>query len=207
MGLPRTVRQAGDLGLLVELGDNAEVHALAAAVRRRWGDALEDVVPGHATLLVTWRPGRAALADDAAQLETLALEDLGSERPATLLRVPVRYDGPDLDEVAAAARVDPAEIAKIHSTPTYIAAFIGFAPGFAYLIGGDRRLAVPRRAQPRVRVEAGSVAVAAGYTAIYPSEGPGGWQIIGHTDLRPFDPTGDEPPLIAPGMHVVFEAA
>lgn len=205
MSEPVTIRTAGDQALLVEIDGNQAVHALAVAARDAWGDGLEEVVPGHSTLLLVWRsepPGDAARR--LRRMTSLTLES--SVRDGPLVTVPVRYDGPDLEAVAAAAGIAPEEVPAIHSGATYTAGFIGFAPGFAYLVGGDERLTIPRRERPRVRVPAGSVAVAAGYSAVYPSAGPGGWHIIGHTELRLFDPAQDRVPLIEPGALVRFEA-
>lgn len=201
----RTVRRAGDLGLLAELDVNADVHRLAAGARERWGSALEELVPGHTTLLLIWRADGIDIDAARFELESLPLADPAQSDKASEVRIQVRYDGPDLEEVAAAAGVEPSEVARLHSAREYHAAFIGFAPGFAYLIGGEPRLDLPRRNEPRVRVEAGSVAIAAGYSAIYPFAGPGGWHIIGRTEERMFDPTRSQPALIEPGARVIFE--
>jgi KipI family sensor histidine kinase inhibitor len=202
----RTIRRAGDRALLVELAENRQVHQLAAAARQRWGATLEDVVPGSETLLLIWRTGPAPFADVLDELLALELVETTPTAVSSAIKVPVHYDGPDIETVAAAAGVRPEDVPALHSTPVYTAAFIGFAPGFAYLTGGDPRLALPRRETPRVRVEAGSVAVAAGYSAIYPSAGPGGWHIIGRTELQLFDlHAAASPALIEPGTRVIFE--
>lgn len=200
-----SVRRAGDRGLLIESADNQTVHNLAAAVRELWNAALEEVVPGHDTLLVVWREGSEPPADAESVLARLSSPGAAQEPAAATVTVPVHYDGPDIEAIAALAGIGPEELPEVHSTPTYQAAFVGFSPGFAYLLGGDPRLAVPRRTDPRVRVAKGSVAIAAGYTAIYPSDGPGGWHIIGHTDLRVFDTDRESPLLIEPGTRVIFE--
>lgn len=193
---------AGDNSVLVELDDNSEVHTLTLAVRERWGEELAEVVPGHRSLLVVFR--RSPPPDFRSALARINPRAVALE-PATVT-LPVRYDGVDLEAVAAAVGVAPAEVAAIHSATTYRAAFMGFAPGFAYLLGGDPRLALPRREEPRARVESGSVAIAAGYSAVYPSSAPGGWHIIGHTDVRLFDLGHRPPTLITPGTRVTFEA-
>ena len=126
---------------------------------------------------------------------------------AESLTIPVTYDGPDLHDVAAACALSPEEVVRRHREARYTVAFIGFAPGFAYLIGGDPQLRPGRRDQPRERVPAGSVAIAGEYAAVYPRASPGGWQLIGHTDLVMFDPGRDPPALGAAGARVRFAAA
>ena len=123
-----------------------------------------------------------------------------------MVELGVRYDGPDLDAVAAHTGLSPAQVVEIHCGATYQAGFVGFAPGFAYLLGGDSRLEVPRRGEPRPRVAAGSVALAGPYTAVYPNDSPGGWQLIGRTDARLFAIDRDPPSLLAPGVAVRFRA-
>jgi len=205
------IMPAGERAVVVELEPGAEVHALAAAVRERWGPAAEEVVPGERSLLVCWSAGGGERRELATALSALAEQVAGAGAPPAggapaSLRIPVRYDGPDLDAVATATGLTVAQVIARHTAPTYTAAFIGFAPGFAYLTGGDPVLALPRRATPRVRVPAGAVAIAARYSAVYPSTGPGGWHLLGHTSLTLFDPRATPPVLIQPGMQVRFEA-
>ncbi len=205
------LRAAGDTAVLVELDDNASVHRYARLVRDCFGARAQEVVPGHLTLLVVWNAGAGDPYELSQELAGLQLGDAGNqpgqETAAQPVRIPVQYDGPDLDEVATLAGLDVATVCELHSSSIYTAGFIGFSPGFAYLIGGDPRLDVPRRSSPRARVPAGAVAIAAGYAAVYPSEGPGGWQVIGHTDTKLFDLSWPQPALLAPGTRVTFEAA
>ena len=114
--------------------------------------------------------------------------------------------GPDLSEVADYARVSPEDVVALHTGVTYRVYMLGFLPGFAYMASVDSRLAVPRRATPRLRVAAGSVAVAAGQTGIYPIEAPGGWHVIGRTHLTPYEPGREEPFLFRPGDRVSFRS-
>ena len=123
------------------------------------------------------------------------------------IEVEVRYDGEDLESVATAAGLDVDEVVALHSAAEYVVAFCGFAPGFGYLRGLDPRLHLPRRATPRTRVPAGSVAVAAEYTAVYPRPSPGGWHLLGSTDRVMFDPDRSPPALFEPGVHVRFVAS
>jgi KipI family sensor histidine kinase inhibitor len=187
------VLPAGDRGALVECDDNMAALRFAAALRAR-GEFV-DVVPGHRTVLVTWDGPRPPLE----------VEELPADLPpGKLVEVPVRYDGPDLAEVARLTGID--DVVALHTAAEYTVAFVGFAPGFAYLLGGDERLAVPRLDTPRERVPAGSVAVAGPYSAVYPRESPGGWRLLGRTELGLFDPAGDRPALLEPGDRVRFVA-
>jgi KipI family sensor histidine kinase inhibitor len=187
------VLPAGDRGALVEVDDNASALRVAALLRARGG--FVDVVPGHRTVLVTWEGERPPLELDEAPAEAV---------PGKLVEVPVVYDGPDLAEVARLA--DSEDVVALHTAPEYTVGFVGFAPGFAYLLGGDERLFVPRLDAPRERVPAGSVAVAGPYSAVYPRASPGGWRLIGRTDLTLFDAARDRPALLEPGDRVRFVA-
>jgi KipI family sensor histidine kinase inhibitor len=118
----------------------------------------------------------------------------------------VTYDGPDLADVASHTGLSEDEIVAAHTGSTWTVAFGGFAPGFAYLVGGDQRLAVPRRESPRTSVPAGSVGLAGEFSGIYPRSSPGGWQLIGRTDVVMFDVDRDPPALLTPGAQVRFVA-
>jgi KipI family sensor histidine kinase inhibitor len=193
----RRVRPVGDRALLVEVEGTDAVHAAVAAVRARRDPRVADVVAGDRTVLVVWREPPV----DPAVLEGSAPPAAHAARRVT---VPVTYDGPDLDEVAGHAGCSPEEVARRHAAAHYRVAFVGFAPGFGYLVGGDPRLHVARRDDPRERVPAGSVALAGPYSAVYPTASPGGWRLIGRTDLRMFDVDRDPPSLLEPGVEVVF---
>jgi len=121
-----------------------------------------------------------------------------------VLEIPVRYDGPDLAEVAARTGLTTAEVVTAHTATDWQVAFGGFAPGFAYLVGGDRRLRVPRRPEPRTAVPAGAVGLAGEYSAVYPRSSPGGWQLVGRTDVPVWDVERDPPALLQPGTLVRF---
>ena len=164
--------------------------------------AVVDVVPAAHTVLVRWTAGaeRESLLDALRSISPVAVD-----RHAPELVIPVRYDGPDLASVAAATGLSTEQVVELHSSVTYEVAFCGFAPGFGYLTGLPERLHLPRRATPRTTVPAGSVAIAAGYAAIYPGASPGGWHVLGATDLTMFDPARESPALLAPGVRVRFE--
>jgi KipI family sensor histidine kinase inhibitor len=193
------VRRAGDAALLVE---TEAPHRLNAAVRGLARPEIVDVVPGAETLLVTTRPG-TDLARLGAVLAGLPLPE-AAETGGEPLRVPVIYDGADLDEVAALTGLSREEVVERHAGARYVVAYLGFSPGFGYLAGLDERLHVPRRDSPRTTVPAGSVAIAGPYAAVYPSSSPGGWRLLGRTDLRLWDPGREPPSLLQPGTQVRF---
>jgi inhibitor of KinA len=205
---------AGDAALLVELppridpATNARVVALGRAVRDRCGGTVRDIVVGYCSVTVYFDP----LQMDAVWLESevRALAEGLPDSPAAegrLIDVPVCYGaeyGPDLAGVAAFAGASEDEVIALHSAVTYRVYLIGFVPGLPYLARVDPRLALPRRTTPRTAVPAGSVAVAAGQTTIYPSDTPGGWHLIGRTRVKPYDDSRVEPFLFSPGDRVRF---
>jgi KipI family sensor histidine kinase inhibitor len=194
----------GTGALLVELDDLAAVLALHAEIQRRreqgWAPGLVDVIPAERTILLDGVSDQAAAERDLRgwRVRPAAAPD------GPVVEIPCRYDGADLAAVAAAWHVAEPQVALIHTAVEYRVAFCGFSPGFAYLTGLAEELAVPRLPNPRTAVPAGSVALAGGYTGVYPRSSPGGWQIIGRTDAVIWD-AGQEPPaLLAPGARVKF---
>jgi 5-oxoprolinase (ATP-hydrolysing) subunit B len=176
-----------------------------ARTARTWPHVREAVAgAGNLTLLFD----RHAVGYEAVRNELKgAWRDARDENPsAKTIEIPVRYEGEDLAAVAAACNRSVDEVIALHLAGTYVVAFIGFLPGFAYLDGLDVRLHVSRRAQPRTRVPAGSVAIAGAQSGIYPFDSPGGWQIIGSTTLRMFDPNREPLALQQPGDSVRFVA-
>lgn len=158
-----------------------------------------EVVPGASTVLVDSVTDPPALAAALA-----ALPEPPPVAPSTgeLVEIPVRYDGPDLADVAARWAVAPEEVGRIHAGTPFRVAFLGFAPGFGYLTGLPGERAVPRLDTPRPRVPAGSVGLAGAYTGVYPGASPGGWRLIGRTDVTLFDVTREPPALLRPGVRV-----
>jgi KipI family sensor histidine kinase inhibitor len=198
----RRLLPCGADAVLVECDDATDALELWRRLITEPPDGVREAVPGARTVLVL---GRAddSLRESLLTLRGVALTGSGS---ATVV-IPVRYDGIDLDAVAKLARLTPGEVAERHSSPTYTVAFGGFVPGFAYLAGLDPALRLPRRETPRTSVPAGSVALADEYSGVYPSATPGGWHLIGTTDLLMFDPARDQAATLQPGMRVRFEAA
>jgi KipI family sensor histidine kinase inhibitor len=197
---------AGRQGLLVECAGTEEVVGLHAALRHELPAGVLDAVPAARTLLVTFDDGITGRDRLAAHIAGLSTEP-GQAAQAQTVEIAVTYDGEDLAEVARLAGVSPEEVVRRHAGGEYVAAFCGFAPGFAYLDGLDPALHLPRRETPRTRVPAGAVAVAGRWTAAYPRASPGGWQLIGRTDAPLWDPRRDPPALLAPGARVRFVEA
>lgn len=229
------VLPAGPFGLLLEFGDAEEtqrcfgyVTRLREAEASRFA-AVVDVVPAERTVLVIAAfdaAGKKALRDLVAALESPRDDFAASGFAASgfdadaasgagpgfgaVVDLPVRYDGPDLAEVASLTGLGEADVVAAHTSAEFTVAFTGFAPGFAYLRGLPEALHVPRRAEPRTRVETGSVGLAGPYSGIYPRASPGGWQLIGRLDSEApplWDSGRAEPALLRPGMRVRFREA
>lgn len=202
------IHDYGDRALLIDCGSIGEVATLAAALRDDGLPGVVDVVAGARTVLIT-----VARPDDLGSVRTvLAGYPIPPPAPppapgAADVVIDVVYDGPDLAEVAGLLGVHPEEVVAAHTGTPWRVGFGGFAPGFAYLVDGDPRLAVPRRTEPRTRVPAGSVALAGEFSGVYPRDSPGGWQLIGRTDAALWDVGRERPALLTPGMWVQFRRA
>jgi KipI family sensor histidine kinase inhibitor len=210
-----TIHPLGDTALVCSapapatLDCQRRVWALADHVRL-WPHVVE-VVPGMNNLTIVFDPLQADYEVLAAELETAwdAAEPDTGANVAAEIEIPVRYGGPDGPDLAAVAKhtgltVD--EVVKRHTSAQYIVFFLGFQPGFAYLGGLDASLHTPRHSSPRLEVPAGSVGIGGEQTGIYPAVSPGGWQLLGRTDLALFDPTRNPPTLMQPGDRVRFTA-
>ncbi|MGJ7613242.1 MULTISPECIES: 5-oxoprolinase subunit PxpB [unclassified Variovorax] len=189
--------------LLVELDDLPQTLALLASLRAEPVAGIEELVPAARTLLVTFRPAAIGADELVRQIGQRSL-DARETRIDKRIEIPVRYDGEDLAEVAALLGIAPEEVVRRHTGSDYTVAFTGFAPGFAYLAGGDASLNVPRRAVPRTRIPAGAVGLAGSFSGVYPRASPGGWQIIGVTDAPMWDLSRATPALLQPGDTVRF---
>jgi KipI family sensor histidine kinase inhibitor len=201
----------GERGLLIQVRDTVEgtesveglVLGWAQAVRDARLTAVLDVVPAAQSVLLHLAEGvrPQQLRDTIAALQPSpeAVEPDGS-----VVEILVTYDGPDLDDVARLTGLTTAEVVAAHTGTLWRVAFAGFVPGFAYLTSPDGRLSVPRRADPRTRVPPGAVAVAGGYSAVYPRASPGGWRLIGQTDRPMWDLEADPPATLTPGRSVRF---
>lgn len=209
-----TIAPLGDSIITVTLGEGMSedlstlVVSQARAIESAELMGVTDVVPSYASLGVYYDPFTINFPDLRDRLETVlstaARTDSVTVEPRTHL-IRVRYDGEDLDEVARQTGLTTQEVVRIHSGRQYRVYVLGFVPGFAYLGTLDERLSLPRRSSPRKQVPPGSVAIAELQTAIYPSATPGGWHLIGRTDVKLFDPDSETPSLFRVGDKVRFE--
>ncbi|KJK53062.1 allophanate hydrolase [Lentzea aerocolonigenes] len=193
------LRRCGTDALLVEVDSLTEVAAVRAALEGL--DGIEELVPAARTVLV-----KGALPQVREALATVDLTKAPENHPREVT-IPVIYDGPDLDLVADTAGISPEEVVKLHTGATYEVAFCGFAPGFGYLTGLPASLQQPRLDSPRTKVPAGSVGIAGEFTAAYPRATPGGWRLIGRTEIVLFDQKAETPALLQPGDQVRFVVA
>jgi KipI family sensor histidine kinase inhibitor len=206
-----TVRDYGDRALLLEFDGTAEVLVWSEALTEADLLGVLDIVPASRTVLLKLagpryqEPTRQRLGK--LRVEHVAVDDITSPIDQRAdMEIDVTYDGADLEEVARLSGLTPDEVVAAHTATPLRVGFGGFAPGFAYLVGGDERLNVPRRAEPRTRVPAGSVGLAGEFSGVYPRESPGGWQLIGRTDAVLWDVDRDPPALLTPGTWVQFRA-
>ena len=198
------LRPAGDTAVLVELPSLPHVLGLHAALEATRPRGVVDLVPAARTLLVVGDP---AVAPPEALREWIASTEWRPRMPAAAsdpVELPVTYDGPDLDEVADLLGLSPGGVVDLHTGSPWTAVFGGFAPGFAYLATDHERLAVPRRASPRTTVPAGAVGLAGAYSGVYPRASPGGWRLIGTTEVPMWD--AERGSLLRPGTGVRFRA-
>jgi KipI family sensor histidine kinase inhibitor len=208
------IADAGDAAVVLEWPAGIDEHtnalavALAATLEHERVPGIRDVIPTYHTVAVVFDP----LITDAAAVKSLLLRraavlEAGSADAPRRVEIPVRYGGeagPDLPDVARATGLPEAEVVRMHTAREYRVYMLGFVPGFAYMGAVDPRIAVPRRATPRLSVPGGSVAIAGEQTGVYPISTPGGWQLIGRTPVRMFDASRAQPFLVAPGDRVRF---
>jgi len=208
------ISPVGDSALLIELDEkitseiNIRVHALDHQMQANPIKGVLEMVPGYSSLLVLYDP----LGSTYTEIEVWVLACLDSAPPEIVqskkeISVPVHYggeNGPDLAFVASHHHISTEEVVRRHTNRIYSVGMMGFTPGFAYLMGLDPTLATPRLGTPRTQVPAGSVGIAGGQTGIYPVQSPGGWQIIGRTDKKLFDPQNSPYFLLSPGDTVRF---
>jgi KipI family sensor histidine kinase inhibitor len=198
----RVLPMGRDAVVIEDLG--ADPAAWSLGLRALELPGVVDVVPAATTVLVTCASPadleRTVATFDGVRAARIELRDGGTTE------IPVRYGGPDLGDVAEHTGLSVPDVVALHAAATYEVAFCGFAPGFGYLRGLPPELHLPRRSDPRTNVPAGSVAIAAEYSAVYPRTSPGGWHLIGSTDMLMFDPAREPPALLTPGSRVRFVA-
>ena len=206
--MSRRLLPSGDAALLVECDSLEEVLALHDALSADPPPGVVELVPAARTVLVAIDPARLPLESAATWVRRIPAEAGGRVPVAAAepARIPVVYDGDDLASTAALLAVSTEALVARHTGIEWRVAFIGFAPGFGYLVSDDWPLEVPRLAAPRTRVPAGSVALAGAFGGVYPRPSPGGWRLIGRTDATLWDPEAADPALLAPGRRVHFEA-
>ena len=209
MRKPRVIKDYGPTALLLEwepkidLDISRSVHTYQRALIQ-W-PALIEVVPAYASLLVVTDPLQISLPELRERLYDLQLTESGAHKEFTLHKLPVHYDGPDLHFVAEATGLTPAAVIEAHSAPTYHVYQLGFLPGFAFLGDLPPALRLPRRSSPRKSVPPGSVAIAGGQTAVYPSASPGGWHLVGVCPLSMLTTNIEgSRPRLSPGDQVKF---
>jgi len=210
---PRIV-PLGDSAVLIQLGDeidltiNQRVHALANLITASSIDGIIETVPAYATLLVHYDPLMLSFAQIKNHLLTkLSQAQENETRKPRLVEVSVQYGGEfgiDLESVASHLRLSVEDVIRIHSEKTYTVYMMGFTPGYPYMGKLDDAIIMPRLETPRTKVPAGTVAIAGSQTGIYSIESPGGWNLIGWTPLKLFDPESNSPFLFAPGDEVKF---
>jgi inhibitor of KinA len=200
----------GDAALLAELGTrldtalNTRAIALAAALKKRRD--VRQAIAGYASVTVHFNPDLVTHDALTAAIKRLASKRPPMSEPGRLHRIPVVYDGPDMEAVSAVLGLDVAKIVEIHTRPIYRVFLVGFVPGWGYLGPLPEELELPRRQVPRTKVPAGSVAIAGRQTGIYPLATPGGWHLIGRTVVKLFLPDSDPPCLFRAGDRVKFFA-
>ncbi len=194
---------SGTTAVLVELDDLDAVLGLYAALADDPPPGVVDVVPAARTVLVVTDPAATSLSSvtDAVRRTSPRRDQLGS---GELVEIPVTYDGDDIEEAAQLQGWDAGELVQRHTAEEWTVAFCGFAPGFGYLTSEAWQVDMPRRPSPRTNVPPGSVALAAQFSGVYPRESPGGWQLIGRTELGVFDLSRDPAALLRPGIRVRF---
>jgi len=195
------LRPYGPGAVLAEVADSEAARSLAVYARAARVRA-DEVVPGARTVLFDGVPAPDGLAVLLADWTPEATTE-----PGPLVELPVQYDGADLDDVASRWGTDVDGVVARHTSTEFVSSFCGFAPGFAYLTGLPQEYAVPRLPSPRSRVPAGSVGLADAWCGVYPSASPGGWRLLGHTEVALWDPERSDPALLAPGTRVRFVPA
>lgn len=207
---------AGESNILIEWADeinddvNDRVHAFDQALRHQNRPEITDLIPAYSSLLVSYDPRKISFPQARSQLETLLnLSQSLKPQSSRLVEIPTRYGGefgPDLEFIAKHNGISEHQVIDLHAGAIYRVYMLGFVPGFAYLGSVPQEIAAPRLETPRTRVPAGSVGIAGRQTGVYPIESPGGWRLIGRTEIKLFDPMQDPPTLLRPGDRVQFVA-
>lgn len=207
---------AGDSSLLIQFDSiidpavNARIAATVQLMREQQIEGVVDIIPAFCSLLINYDPRVISYDEMKTRMEKiLSVEVAAGERRKKIYEIPVCYGGeygPDLNTIAEHAGLTPVEVIDIHTSADYLIYMLGFLPGFTYLGGLDERIHTPRLANPRVRIPAGSVGIGGSQTGIYPMDSPGGWQLMGMTPVKTYDPNREIPILVEAGDYIRFVA-
>lgn len=205
---------AGDSSILIEFGKeispkvNARITAVVQLMKEQHIEGVVDVIPAFTSLLVNYDPRVSSYAKIRKRLEKLlTIEIEATASTSKIIEIPVCYGGefgPDLEYIAEHAGLPAEEVIRIHSSRDYLIYMLGFLPGFSYLGGLDERIHTPRLANPRIKIRAGSVGIGGSQTGIYPLDSPGGWQLLGMTPVKTYDPDREIPILYDAGDYIRF---
>ena len=204
----------GDSSVLIVFGDaisteiNQRITATVKLIKEQRIEGIVDMIPAFASLLINYNPLVISYSALRRRLERiLRMEIRGEAAAKRVYEIPVCYGGefgPDLDQIAAHAGLTPQEVVDIHSSRDYLIYMLGFLPGFCYLGGLDERIHTPRLSSPRLRIPSGSVGIGGSQTGIYPMDSPGGWQLMGMTPVKTYDPQRETPILVQAGDYIRF---
>lgn len=205
---------AGDSSLLIQFGNaidpaiNAKIAATVQLIKEQQIEGVVDLIPAFCSLLINYDPRVISYDDMKLRMEKiLSIEIATGSRKKKIYEIPVCYGGaygPDLPTIAEHAGLSEQEVIEIHSSTDYLIYMLGFLPGFTYLGGLDERIHTPRLANPRIRIQAGSVGIGGSQTGIYPMDSPGGWQLMGLTPVKTYDPEREIPILVEAGDYIRF---
>lgn len=205
---------AGDSALVMEFGNeiakdiNAKIATVVENLKKKKVDGILDILPTYRSILINYDPMKISHSEIVGILTELSkLNSSNHSDDVRLIEIPTIYGGeygPDIKNVAEHAGMSEKEVVKIHTGTDYLVYMMGFMPGFTYLGGLDERIATPRLKSPRLKIEAGSVGIAANQTGMYPLESPGGWQLIGRTPLKLYDDTKEPPVFIQAGDYIRY---
>ena len=208
------ISTAGDSALLIEFGQeispeiNARITAFVHLLKAQHIEGVQDLIPAFTSLLINYDPRVVNYKSLTKRLQKLLKLDVNVEASASrVFEIPVCYGGeygPDIENIAKNAGLSEEEVIKIHSSKDYLIYMLGFLPGFSYLGGLDERIHTPRLANPRIKIPAGSVGIGGSQTGIYPLDSPGGWQLLGLTPVKTYDPERENPILFEAGDYIRF---
>ena len=213
MEKPR-ILTAGDSSLLIEFGKeicpeiNQKIAATVQLMREQQIEGVVDIIPAFCSLLINYDPRVISYDEFSKRMEHLLKMDVKmGESRKRIFEIPVCYGGeygPDIENIAEHAGLSVEEVIEIHSSRDYLIYMLGFLPGFCYLGGLDERIHTPRLANPRIKINAGSVGIGGSQTGIYPLDSPGGWQLMGMTPVKTYDPNREVPILLEAGDYIRF---